>query len=281
MKFRIVVDSTVYLSPDELKRFKITQASLNILDKEETHKELNVDQNFVFDRMAKGHHLTTSQPSPGEFYDIYQDLIAEEVDKIFVVTLAEPLSGTYQSAILARTMLDDPSKVHVFKSKMAAFGNEMLVLELQSLITEGKTEEEIIENVTGLILKSNLIFTIENLHHIARSGRLSRAKAMIGTVLRVKPLIKMVEGKLDLFTSERTHKKVVANIINVMRETTKGAKTIHIRVLSHNSIEQARELERSIKETFTNIKLSFNEYLGPVFSLHLGNAGYGVSWCTE
>jgi len=281
MNFKIVADSTVYLSEEEFTSFGIKRASLNILDKGESYKELSVDQQFVFDRLEKGHHLTTSQPSPGEFYDIYQELIENGVDKIFVITLAEPLSGTYQSAILARTMLDDPSKVHVFKSKMAAFGNEMLVLELNSMIKEGKTEVEIIERITGLIAKSNLIFTIENLHHIARSGRLSRAKAMIGTVLRVKPLIKMVEGKLDLFTSERTHKKVIANIVNVMRETTKGAKTIHIRVLSHNSLEQARELEKSIKEAFTNIKLTFNEYLGPVFSLHLGQSGYGVSWCFD
>jgi fatty acid-binding protein DegV len=104
---------------------------------------------------------------------------------------------------------------------------------------------------------------------------------MIGTVLRVKPLIKMVDGKLDLFKSERTHKKVVASIINIMRNTTKGANTIHVRILSHASLNQAKDLERAIRENFSNIKVSFNEYLGPVFCLHLGTAGYGVSWCIE
>ncbi len=281
MNYRVVVDSTVYLSEEEFKRFGIKQASLNIIDKDESFKELSITKDFVFDRLDKGHHLTTSQPSPGEFYDIFQEMIAEGADKIFVVTLAEPLSGTYQSAILAKTMLDNPEKVHVFKSKMAAFGNEMLVLELQSMIDEGKNETEIIKRVTRLNEDANLIFTIENLHSIARSGRLSRTKAMIGTVLRVKPLIKMVDGKLDLFKSERTHKKVVSSIVNIMRETTKGAKTIHVRLLSHSSIEQAKELEKSIREAFTNIKVSFNEYLGPVFSLHLGKSGYGVSWCIE
>jgi DegV family protein with EDD domain len=281
MNFRIVVDSTVYLSEEEFKSFKIKRASLNIMDKEESFKELNVDKEFVFERLDKGHHLTTSQPSPGEIYDIYQELLAEEADKIFVITLAEPLSGTYQSAILAKTMLDNPEKVHVFKSKMAAFGNEMLVLELQSMIDEGKSESEIIKRITRLNEDANLIFTIENLHSIARSGRLSKTKAMIGTVLRVKPLIKMVDGKLDMFKSERTHKKVVASIIKIMKDTTKGAKKIHVRILSHCSMEQAKELEKSIKDSFTNIKLTFNPYLGPVFSLHLGQSGYGVSWCIE
>lgn len=281
MNYRIVIDSTVYLSEEELSKFGIKIASLNIIDKDETFKELKVDNEFVYSRLDQGHHLTTSQPSPGEFFDIYQELIKEDADKIFVVTLAPPLSGTYQSAILARTMLEAPEKVHVFESQMAAFGNEMLVLELQNLIDDGKTEEEIISRITKLNSGSNLIFTVENLHHLSRSGRLSRAKALIGSVLRVKPLIQMVEGKLDLFKSERTHKKVAASIISKIKETTQGAKTIHVRILSKNSIEQARALEKKIKETFTNIKLTFNEYLGPVFSLHLGTTGYGISWSVE
>ncbi|AIO18417.1 DegV domain-containing protein [Candidatus Izimaplasma bacterium HR1] len=281
MNYRIVVDSTVYLSEEEFKSYGIKRASLNIIDKDESFKELSVDKKFVFERLDNGHHLTTSQPSPGEFFDIYEELLSEGVEKIFVVTLAEPLSGTYQSATLARTMLDNPNKVHIFKSQMAAFGNEMLVLEIQRLINEGKEEKEIIEFITKLNSKSNLIFTLENLHYIARSGRLSRAKALIGTVLRVKPLIRMIDGKLDLFKSERTHKKVITNIINNMKETTKGAKTIYVRILSHNSIEQAKALEAKINETFNNIKLSFNEYLGPIFSLHLGSVGYGISWCVE
>ena len=281
MNYKIVIDSTVYLSQKEIKENGIKIASLNILDKDEVFKELDVDCEFVYGRLANGHHLTTSQPSPAEFFDIYEGLIKEGADKIFVVTLAPPLSGTFQSATIARTMLDEPNKIHVFESKMAAFGNEMLVIELIKMINEGKAEKEIINRITALNSEANLIFTVESLQHLARSGRLSKAKALIGTVLRVKPLIKMVDGKLDLFKSERTHKKVALSIIKNIKETTKGAKMIHFRFLSHNSSLQARALETKIKETFTNIKTSFNEYLGPVFSLHLGSVGYGVSWCSE
>lgn len=281
MNYRIVVDSTVYLSDDEFKRFGIKQASLNIMDKDESFKEVDVDKEFVFARLEKGHHLKTSQPSPGDFYDIFQDLLAEGVEKIFVIPLAVPLSGTYQSATLAKTMLDDPTKVHVFNSKMAAFGNEMLVLEVQSMIDEGKQEDEIIERFIRLNENANLIFTIENLHSIARSGRLSKTKAMIGTVLRVKPLIRMIDGKLHMYKAERTHKKVVTGIVKIMKETTKGAPTIHVRILSHCSVEQAERLEKGIREAFTNVNISINKYLGPVFCLHLGQSGYGVSWCIE
>ncbi len=281
MKFGIVVDSTFYLSEDQFKKNNIKRASLNIIDRDETFKEMDVDVNFVYSRLNKGHKLTTSQPSPVEFNDIYEEYIKQGVEKIFVLTLAPPLSGTFQSATLAKTMLDKPEIVHVFESKMAAFGNEMITLELIEMIEANKETDEIIKRIDHLIEKSHLIFTVEGLENLRRSGRLSRAKAIIGTVLRVKPLIQMVDGKLDLFKSARTHKKVFDAILENISETTKNAKTLYVRVLSHNSLDTARELEKAIKEKFSNIKITFNEYLGPVFSLHLGANGYGVSWTTE
>lgn len=281
MKYRVVIDSTVYLSDKEKFDNKLKTASLNVIDGSESYKELKIDNDFVFSRLDKGHKLTTSQPAPTEFLDIYEDLLKEGAEKIFVVCLAPPLSGTFQSAQLAKNMLDNPGNVHIFESKMAAFGNEMLVLELIDMIKHDKTEEEIIGRITDLNESSNLIFTVENMQNLSRSGRLSKAKALIGSVLRVKPLIQMIDGRLDLFKVDRTHKKVIHSIINRMKETTKDAKTIHIRVLSKNSLETAKLLQDEILKTFKNIKITFNEYLGPVFSLHLGSTGYGVSWCTE
>ena len=281
MNYKVVIDSTTYISQKMIKENGVKVASLNILDKDEVFKELDVNCEFVYGKLANGHHLTTSQPSPAEFFDIFEGLLIEGADKIFVITLAIPLSGTFQSATIARTMLDEPNKVHIFESKMAAFGNEMLTVELINMINDGKSEDEIIKRITALNSEANLIFTVESLQHLARSGRLSKTKAIIGSVLKVKPLIKMYDGKLDLYKSERTHKKVATSIINSIKETTKGAKTIHLRFLSHNSNEQAKALEAKVKETFTNIKYTFNVYLGPVFSLHLGSVGYGVSWCTE
>lgn len=280
-KYGMIIDSTVYLSKEEIKEFDLIQVSLNIMDKEETYKESEVDVDFVFKKLDSGNKLTTSQPSPGEFLDAYQVQFKKGYKKLFVVCLSEPLSGTYQSANLAKNMLDDPDSVYIFRSNMAAFGNEMLALELYEMIKEDKTDEYIITRINKLLESTNLIFTIENMISLYRSGRISKAKAAIGTVLRLKPLIQMIDGKLDLLKSPRTHKGVLEIILLRIEETTKGFKTIHVRVLSENSIEQAKILEEAIKAKFKNVKVSFNEYLGPVFSLHLGKRGYGVSWCAE
>jgi len=281
MNYKVVVDSTFYLSKQEIKENGIKVASLNILDGEKTYKELDVENEFIYDNLEKGHKLTTSQPSPAEFLHLYEECLAEGADVVFVLTLSPPLSGTYQSAILAQKMLDDPTKVHVFKSRMAAYGNEMLALELIKMINAKNSKEDIIERIERLNNSSYVNFTIENLIHLMRSGRLSKTKAMIGTVLRVKPILQMIEGRLEAHGSARTHKKVLEMIIQNMVDTTKDASKIIIRIVSKNSLEAARILETKVKEVFKDAEITFSEYVGPIFSLHLGTNAYGVAWCSE
>lgn len=280
-KYAVVIDSCVYLTNEEMEKLGIKKVSLNIIDGEESYKEVDVTSGFVFDRLDKGHKLTTSQPSPGEFLNTYEELLEMGYEKIFVICLSEFLSGTYQSAILAKQMLDVPDIVHVFDTHLAAFGNEMLTLMLVEMIQNEKSVEEIIKRIDSLSKESNLIFTIENLSGLLRSGRLSRAKAAIGTVLRIKPLIQMKDGKLDLFKSARTHKKVIEEIMTRVKETTKNFNTIFVRILSHNSSEQAKALKSELERVFKNIKITYTENLGPIFCLHLGKKGYGLSWCGE
>jgi len=177
--------------------------------------------------------------------------------------------------------MDDPSKIIILDSNMASFGNEMVIIQLAEMIKENKTEKEIIKRITELFKTSNLVFTIENMISIYRSGRISKTKAAIGTVLRLKPLIQMIDGKLSILKSVRTHKAVVETLLHRMEETTKGFKTIHVRVQSKDSMEQALILEKAVKDRFKNAIISINDHLGPVFSLHLGKKGYGASWCAE
>jgi DegV family protein with EDD domain len=280
-KYGIIVDSTTYLTEEQFKEFDIKRVSLNVMVEGETHKELEIENAFVFEQM-KHHRLTTSQPAPGEFYDLYLEML-KEYETVFVVPISQNLSGTYQSAILAHSMLDDEDmdKVHIFDTMNAAYGNELLVLELVRLIKEKSEKNAIVENMNRLIENSKLIFTIENLTNLMRSGRLSRAKALIGTVMRVKPLIQLEEGKLDLFTSTRTHKKALHEIIDMMKKTTKDFKRILVRIQNQHSDAQTEVLLNAVNEEFPDAEISINSYIGPVFSIHIGMQGYGIAWSGE
>jgi len=280
-KYGIVVDSTFYFTGEELERMNIKSVSLNIIDGEKSFKESEVENKYVRDLLNNGHKLTTSQPSPGEFLKVYEDFLNDGCDKVFVLTLSKPLSGTYQSAKLAHNMMQDQSKVHLFESTMASFGNENLTLRLFELIEEGLEFEAIVSQMEKFVKSAGLVISVENLISLFKSGRLSRTKAAIGTVLRVKPIIRMEEGKLNLYKSFRSHKKVMVEMIDEMKKNVDGWKKIYVRIQSKNNLEQAKVLEQLVKDQFENAVVTVNEYLGPVFSIHIGTKGYGLSWCGE
>lgn len=281
-KYAIVTDSTTYFTAEEFKTNGIKRASLNIIEGDNVFREMDVENAFVYEQFDQGKRLTTSQPSPGEYLHIYEDLIAEGYEKIFVLVISEKLSGTYQSAKIAINMLDNPEKVHLFESKMAAFGNELMLLELMNLVESNQEFEKIVERMESFIGNSGLAFTSEDLISLIRSGRLSKAKAMIGTVLRVKPCVKMSKGKLDLLASARTNKKALAHLMGHMEAKVKeNYNKLHVRVCSHNSIEFAEKLKEMILEKYKNVELTMSTYIGPVFNVHLGPKGFGVAWTTE
>ena len=239
-KYAIIIDSTVYLSEEEIKDNNISVISLNVVEGTVSHREVDVDNDFIFAKQGKGVKFTTSQPAPGEFLDIYEEKIAEGYDKIFCVLLSSQISGTHNSADLARSMLDDPNKVYLFDTKLAAFGAEMIALELIDMVKNKADESEIIERIDRIIGTAKQMFTVEHLFSLARGGRLLTASAAIGTVLRVKPIIKVIKGKLELVHKERTYAKVHNYVLNQIRQETvefkkmlENMKKLHLEFVIH------------------------------------------------
>lgn len=280
-KYKVIIDSTVYLSKDIIKENDLDVASLNVIEGENSYREVEVSVQFIFDEQDKGKSWTTSQPSPGEFLELYEKALADGYEKIFVSGLSKDISGTYQSANLAKNMLDDSEKVYIFDTQLCAFGTEMIALELIRLRNAGEEFEVIIEKINNLIKNSGQMFTVENLFSLVKGGRLSAAKAAIGTVLRVKPIIKVVEGQLKLVNSERTYKKLHRYIINEVKTSSEGYKRLHVYITSQFSPDSTAAMKAEIVATFPDAEISETAYLGPVFSVHIGKKGYGISWCWE
>ncbi len=280
-KYAIVTDSTTYFSEEDFNKYGIKRASLNVIRGDESFKELEITNEFIHENLNNGVRLSTSQPAPGEFLEIYQELLKEDYDKIFVMVIAETISGTYQSANLATKMLDNNEKIHLFRSDSGATGNEMLLLELIKMINEDKPYDEMVSRIEVLNSNIKLLFTVENLTALMRSGRLSKAKALIGSMLRIKPVVQMENGKLDLYKVGRTSKKVLNIIAEDMTKQIKDYKRLFVRIINHNSSEFIDELVARIKEKFHDVELTVSNYIGPVFNVHLGSKGFGVTWMYE
>ncbi len=280
-KYAIVIDSTVYLSQKQIEDNELKVVSLKVVEGDISKREVDVDNNYIFFRQDSGASFITSQPSPGEFLENYEELLSKGYEKIFVVLISKNLSGTFQSANLAKNMLSDPDKVYIFDTMLAAYGTEMITEQVIKMIDNNKPEKEIIDRIDKIISTSRLMFTVENLFSLVKGGRISSTSAAIGTVLRIKPIVKMIDGKLVVVNKERTHKKVHKYMIENIKEDTKGYESITFRITSHNSTESATRLKNVIEEVFPKSEIIFTDYLGPVFCIHIGRKGYGISWFSE
>ncbi len=280
-KHAIIIDSTVYLTEKQIKDNELTVVSLNVVEGDISKREVDVDNNYIFSRQDAGASFTTSQPSPGEFLENYEELLAKGYEKVFVVCLSKNISGTYQSANLAKNMLDNPDKIYIFDTMLAAFGTEMIAEQVIKMVNENKSEKDIINRIDNIISTAGQMFTVENLFSLVKGGRISGTSAAIGTVLRIKPIIKIVNGKLEVINKERTYKKVHNYMVQNVIEDSKEFKKLTFRVTSHNSLGSAENLKAIIEEKFPNAEIVFTTYLGPVFSIHVGKKGYGLSWFAE
>jgi DegV family protein with EDD domain len=280
-KIGILIDSTVYLSEEMIKENDIEVVSLNVVDGVDSYKETEIDNDFVFKLQDEGSSLTTSQPAPGEFLEAYQRMLDKGYDKILCVLLSRNISGTFQSATLAKNMLDDPNKVHLFDTRLCAYGTEMIGVEVVEMVNNNHTAEEIISRIEKIIATSGQLFTVQNLFSLVKGGRLSIAKAAIGTVLRVKPIIEVVNGKLELVKSERTYKKLHNYMLNKVKKQLDGYEKVTFYITNQNSLESGLVLKELIEEEFPGSKITFTSYLGPVFSIHVGKKGYGISFFVE
>jgi DegV family protein with EDD domain len=280
-KYKLIIDSTVYLPKEVLDKHNISVASLNVIEGDNSYREVEVDNQFIFDKQDEGKSWTTSQPAPGEYLELYQEAFKEGYDKIFVSGLSKDISGTYQSSMLAKNMLDNPEDVYIFDTQLCAYGTEMIAFEIIDCMTSNMSFEDTIEKVNRLIHNSGQMFTVENLFSLVKGGRLSVAKAAIGTVLRVKPVIKVVEGKLKLVHNERTYKKLHKYIINQVKEQAQDYTYLHVYITNQYSPDSGEAIKEEIKQAFPDAKITYTAYLGPVFSVHVGRKGYGISWCFE
>jgi DegV family protein with EDD domain len=280
-KYGMIIDSTVYLPQKMINDNNIQVVSLNVVDELESFREVDVTVPFIFDRQKHGTHWKTSAPAPGEFLRAYEKLLAEGYDEVFCVLLSKNISGTYQSALLGKNMLDQSDRVHLFDTQLCAYGNEMIMIELIDMINNGKSSKEITKRITHIISTSGQMFTVENLFSLVKGGRLSVARATIGTVLRIKPIVKVIEGKLQLVKSERTYKKLNNYLLSNIKESLEGRTKVTFYVTSQYSKETAENTREILLQEFPGSKLTFTEYLGPVFSIHIGQKGYGISWFSE
>lgn len=253
MKFKILADSCCDLNEELKKKLKISLVPFEIdVDDKSFIDDENLDTNKLIEAMkASPNPIKTSCPSPGDYLERYRDA---DVDNIYVITISKNLSGSYNSAVLAKNILekDEPHKrVHVFDSKSASVGETLVALKIHELIEEKFSHSEIVEKVEKYIKEMKTFFILESLDNLIKNGRISKTKGLIANVLNLKPIMGSDgDGNIELVESVRGTKKAFKRLVELIGE--KGEKLEEkVLAISHaNALEKALELKEEIKQRY-------------------------------
>ncbi|NHN28440.1 DegV family protein [Paenibacillus agricola] len=277
---RIVTDSTSDIPMELQQELGIHMVPLKVHFGMDTYRDgIDISSGAFFDKLVASSILpTTSQPSPVEFLETYKRLAAESSGPIISIHLSSALSGTYQSAMLAKSMLEEQVDVVVVDSKLCSYGLGMIVVAAVEAARAGKSKEELVELIEKMRAGMRIYFLVNTLEYLQKGGRIGKAAALLGSLLNIKPILSMnAEGEVYSVNKVRGHKKALDKIVEMLNRDYNG-KPLHIGIAHSNTEAGAQELHELINEHFTATTLQHTQ-IGPVVGTHTGPGTVAVFVC--
>ena len=217
---KVVTDSCADLPAEIVKELGVSVVPLNVYFGDKTFKDgVEITAEEFYDRLIKGPIMPkTTAPAPGAFIEIYSQF-ADETDEIVSIHISQKLSGTYNSAMLAKQQTGKKARIEVIDSLMVSTAQGLLVIKAARAAKEGANLDQIVDLLKKAIPKTRLFFVLDTLEYLHKGGRLGRAQAFLGSLLNVKPLLSIHDGEVHPLERVRSRQKGIARVI----ELAKGA----------------------------------------------------------
>ena len=280
MSIKILADSTCYLPKEYIDKYNISIVSLNVILNNTSYKEINIENTWFYNEMSKVDEIpTSSQPSIDDFYKAFEDII-KNGDDLVGIFLSSDMSGTYSTANLVKEMILEnyPSaNITLIDSKSNCMQAGYAILEAARAATENKTLDEIVSKAYHVISNSKFIFVPDTLDYLKKGGRIGGASALFGSLLQIKPILTVEDGKTTVFTKVRTKKKAVDKIIEAVLEQNQKTPIKELIVHHIDCESEGLALAEKIK-TSLNLKEVKIQSIGPIIGLHVGPGSIGIAY---
>lgn len=282
MSVRIIVDSTFNLEKRFIEENNILVIPLNVIIDGQSFRD-GIDVGFmeVLDKADQGSTVSTSQPSPMLFEEYFNNLKNEGATDIICMTLSSTLSGTFQAANIGKEEVVGVN-IHLIDTLSTAIGAETFAHILVRDLKEGMSVTQAVNKIETIKHNGGILMSMDNLTALRKSGRINRIKATIGNLLRVKPVIEFLDGKVNINSKARTEKAVADIIVDKMKELLNGVTgRIHISIAYVQFIEKITHVLKRVEEEFPNVLVKVRDGITPVIAVNLGYGGFGISWTHE
>jgi DegV family protein with EDD domain len=228
-----------------------------------------------YDRLRAANETpTTSQPTPGDFRAVYDELGGYE--RILTLTLGSTLSGTHQSAVTAAD-----ERVRVIDTESASVGITLLALAVQRRLDRGTTDDEVDELVRRYIDSHGLLFTVDTLEYLARGGRIGKARAYVGEMLHVKPILTIKDGEVLPLKRVRGNRKAFQEFVSALDSQTRDDPGLRVGIAHADAPDKLAELEKMVRDRRPQATIEIETSLGAVIGAHAGPGTVGFFWFTD
>lgn len=274
-RIKIITDSTADIPKNVAEELDITVVPLTVHFGDESYKDwYDLSSTDFFEKLKESPVMpTTSQITPVTFEEVFRDVL-KDYDTIIYIALSSKASGTYQSALIAKDMIEG-ADIEVIDSMTFSYGYGMIVVEAAKMVKEGKNKSEIVKKVKDMLDKLDTYFIVDTLEYLQKGGRINMATAVVGTVLNIKPLLGVKDGLVVPVDKIRGNKNIIPKMVKLIKN--KGYNLSDKVVgLAHGAMpERLEELKQAIRQEFNPKGFTVSE-VGCVIGTHAGPGIIGV-----
>jgi DegV family protein with EDD domain len=274
-----ITDTTSSLNKDYSEQFGIHVVPLHLIIDQVSYKEtIEITEKDFYERMKNENgKFQTSQPSLGDFVDLYKKL-KEEYDFGIAVHASSVLSGTYQTSKMAAEMAD--FKLYAIDSQTGSYPISFLIKKGIELVGQGHEIEEVITQLEAMREHTRLYLVPSNLDQLHKSGRVSGSQKILASLFSIKPILSIEEGAAKIKDKVRTEKKALCWLVNKLKEDIEKHVVNKVAIVHANDLPRATAFEKFVNETIPEIKTEIMMLI-TVAGVHTGVGTLGLSWVNE
>lgn len=281
-RVQVVTDSVAWLPSSLASDLGIRVVPLHVsFGAEQFTETVDITNHVFYQRLQESRELPkTSQPSAGEFLEAYRQAAAAGAQSIVSIHVSSKLSGTFRSAEMAAAAFAEERPdvpIECIDTLQAATAEGIVAVRAAEAAARGATLEEVVAETRALLPKQRVLVVVETLEYLQKGGRIGRAQALLGGLLRIRPILTLIDGEVAPKERARTRARAMERLVALAGDYALGRPLGHLGIFHATAPDAAAELSEQFHSQFAVQRLILSE-LGPVIGTYLGPGALGVTF---
>ena len=282
MGIKIITDSTSYLPESMKQKYNISIVSLSVAFENDVYKETDITNEEFFDKLKKSIKIPkSSQPSIEDVYNVFENEVKQN-NEIVGIFISSEMSGTYSTALMVKNMIIEKytdARIEIIDSRSNCMQLGYAVLQAARAAEDGESINQVVKIAMDNIKRSKFVFIPDTLEYLKKGGRIGTAKALLGNVFQIRPILTVKDGKTHVRGKVRTRKRAIEKLVSIFLEDKEKFGLGEVLVQHISCEEEAKGLGEILQEKIS-MPVSIVP-IGPVIGTHVGPGTIAIVYYTK